>query len=194
MVSSQTRDWTRVPCIGRRILNHCAINDREVSVIYALKQKSPKWSACTPGCIQDNPLGHKNNLSEQDFFFYLWLLSLNISILCERFVTYTPYFTHMHTHPDVWPGEGHLLWIFCLAWERDIERRGRSSWTMVWSYTPGEIYWSTCRCLLFLGEKPTPPFSGKQRTFSQFSKSHTCEQACLCLKHQEWGQKLPPFS
>ena len=32
--SSQTRDWTRVPCIGRWILNHCAT--REVPLMYFL--------------------------------------------------------------------------------------------------------------------------------------------------------------
>ena len=34
--SSQTRDQTRVPCIGRWILNHCAT--REVLNVYIFKQ------------------------------------------------------------------------------------------------------------------------------------------------------------
>ena len=28
--SSRTRTWTRVPCIGRRILNHCAIREAQI--------------------------------------------------------------------------------------------------------------------------------------------------------------------
>ena len=34
--SSQTRARTRVPCIGRQILNHCATREAQLSILYVV--------------------------------------------------------------------------------------------------------------------------------------------------------------
>ena len=49
--SSQTRARTRVPCIGRRILNHCATREALVSLFYTQSINMPWW-----------PLSYTNNL------------------------------------------------------------------------------------------------------------------------------------
>ena len=51
---SRTRDWTRVPCIGRRILNHCAT--REVPDYFSFSIVSSSSAKALPIIIQNNTI------------------------------------------------------------------------------------------------------------------------------------------
>ena len=53
--SSRTRDRTRVPCIGRQILNHCAT--REVRVLFLECIESSFWSNFQLANRTDNHVG-----------------------------------------------------------------------------------------------------------------------------------------
>ena len=47
--SSQTRAWTRVPCLGRRILNHCATREALCSSLYGDFSNHPLLCLSLPG-------------------------------------------------------------------------------------------------------------------------------------------------
>ena len=50
--SSRTRDRTRVPCIGRRILNHCATREAPQTPIFSTSPTAPpralRWAGSAP--------------------------------------------------------------------------------------------------------------------------------------------------
>ena len=57
--SSQTRDWTHIPCICRQSLIHCATSKVQVALLNSEKTKSP---GCDMGCLgqdweQEDQLG-----------------------------------------------------------------------------------------------------------------------------------------
>ena len=56
MGSSQTRAQTRVPCIGRRILNHCTTREVPIFILFDQKLLVISWSQCVMNLIMPNSL------------------------------------------------------------------------------------------------------------------------------------------
>ena len=86
---SLTRDWTCVPCIGRRILNHWTT--REVPVIYLWKHGMDKF-------LTEEPVDPKTYA----------VSSINLAQPNDRWRAMLPR-SAATSHPDNWQGRGPLL-------------------------------------------------------------------------------------
>ena len=69
--SSQTRARTRIPCIGRQTLNHCATRETAPPTIFVL--------VCV-GCYNKNTT-HSVAYKQQNFFSQLWKWTSKLRVL-----------------------------------------------------------------------------------------------------------------
>lgn len=112
---------------------------------------------------------------------------------CECSVTYTPSFTHKPTHIAIWPGEGTFSESL-LAWELDIEGRGRSSWALSGLTFHSRWDWLTSpsrRPRGALCTHPCPPPGGSFLPGLQLVHKGETGRPCLDFFFPHWGLGTP---
>jgi hypothetical protein len=98
-------------------------------------------------------------------------------------------------HKIVWLGVEPLLSIICSGWELDFNRRGRTLWAAVWSYTQDEIYWPIPGSVLDFCERRVSWHSqeSNRHIAAVFNFLHAWA-SFFFNKHQEQRQKSSNFS